>query len=325
VYNSTFYCDGTATYCYSLVKAPASFAQAAANCTAMNGWLVKYDTPLQQFDVESYLNASGALTPYYYWIGIRRASINDSYTYVQDNSSMPQAASNSPYAHWSWRQAVAATQRGFDCVIAQRQFAYDIYMGDATPKQLASVDYYAVNDSIYVALKYGWNAQACNANHAYVCQVPTALFPCYPPPSPTPPPPSPPPPPRPPTPPSGERSTLGSSAPLRLWRATSLRVHVHRRLCSGGRGCQSSIPAPGRPLPLPWPQARRPPTAPSSASTPASSATATASWSGASATRPPTAPCAAASWWSTSRRRSSAWWRPTLATGPRCPETTGTA
>ena len=230
VYNSTFYCDGTATYCYSLVKAPASFAQAAANCTAMNGWLVKYDTPLQQFDVESYLNASGALTPYYYWIGIRRASINDSYTYVQDNSSMPQAASNSPYAHWSWRQAVAATQQGFDCVIAQGQFAYDIYMGDATPKQLASVDYYAVNDPIYVALKYGWNAQACNASHAYVCQVPTALFPCYPPPSPSPPPPSPPDAPLPPGPP-GCREWL-------LWAHTTVAEPQARVLdcipCPGG-------------------------------------------------------------------------------------------
>jgi hypothetical protein len=202
-YNASFFCDGTASYCYSFIKTPANFSAASANCAAMNGWLVMYDSPLLQFDVESYLNISGALTPYYYWIGIRRDSINASYTYVRDNSSLPQGASNSPYAHWSWRQAVAAAQHGFDCVIAQGQFAYDIYMGDATARQLANVDYYATNDPIYVSLKFGWNAQKCNASYAYMCQVPTSLFPCYPPPSPTPPPPAPPPPPMPPTPPSG--------------------------------------------------------------------------------------------------------------------------
>jgi hypothetical protein len=208
VYNSTFFCDGTASFCYSFVKAPANFAAAAAACASMGGGLVKYDSGLQQLDVESYLNASSALTPYYYWIGIRRAGINDSYVYVQDGSALPQVASNSPYAHWSWRQGLSAVQRGFDCVIAQGQFAYDIYLGDETPKRQADIEYYTTNDPIYVSRKHGWNAQACNASYPYVCQVPGANFPCYPPPSPTPPPPTPPPPPMPPTPPSGGRPSL---------------------------------------------------------------------------------------------------------------------
>ena len=203
MYNSTFFCDATASFCYSYVTTPANFSAAAASCTSLGGYLVKYDSGHLQFDVESYLNTTGALTPYYYWIGIARQNINGSYVYVSDGSSLPQSTSNTPYAHWSWRQPVSAAQRGFDCVIAQGQFAYDIYLGGEAAKQQTDAAYYTIDHPMYPSRKHGWNAQSCNASYPYVCQIPGASFTCYPPPSPTPPPPSPPPPPMPPAPKTG--------------------------------------------------------------------------------------------------------------------------
>lgn len=203
VYNSTFFCDATASFCYSYVTTPANFSAAAASCTSLGGYLVKYDSGHLQFDVESYLNTTGALTPYYYWIGIARQNVNGSYVYVSDGSSLPQNTSNTPYAHWSWRQPVSAAQRGFDCVIAQGQFAYDIYLGGEAAKQQTDAAYYTIDHPLYPSRKHGWNAQSCNASYPYVCQIPGASFTCYPPPSPSPPPPSPPPPPMPPAPKTG--------------------------------------------------------------------------------------------------------------------------
>jgi hypothetical protein len=83
-----------------------------------------------QFDVETAFNATGALTPYAYWIGLRRPDNVSAYAFEADGSAPLQVPSSSPYAHWSWVQAVAAAQAGFDCVIAQGAFAYDLYLGD---------------------------------------------------------------------------------------------------------------------------------------------------------------------------------------------------
>ena len=106
---------------------------------------------------------------------------------------------------------------------SQGQFAYDIYLGDATPKRQADIEYYTVADPIYVSRKHGWNAQACNASYPYLCQVPGAAFPCYPPPSPAPPPPAPPPPPMPPTPPSGGCRACPPVQPQPAFRMSSPR------------------------------------------------------------------------------------------------------
>jgi hypothetical protein len=50
-------------------------------------------------------------------------------------------------------------------------------------------------------LKYGWVVSDCTATLPFICQVPSSIFPCYPPPG------SPPPPPRPPSPPSPPMSS----------------------------------------------------------------------------------------------------------------------
>ena len=102
-----------------------------------------------------YFNASGALTPYYYWIGVQRASNASDYLYTFDNSSLPQLASDSPYAHWSWVQQVAAKQSGFDCVIAQGSYAYDVYQGNSGLKALANPALYTTNDPMFTSKKYG--------------------------------------------------------------------------------------------------------------------------------------------------------------------------
>jgi hypothetical protein len=51
-YNATFFCDGQALYCYSFHRTAAPFAAASAACQAMSGWLVKYESASQQYDVE---------------------------------------------------------------------------------------------------------------------------------------------------------------------------------------------------------------------------------------------------------------------------------
>jgi hypothetical protein len=105
--------------------------------------------------VLQYFNQSRALTPYYYWIGVHRPFSNQSFVYTADNSSLPQGASNSPYAHWSWVQPVAARQALYDCVMAQGNYAYDIYLGDGSAKAQATTAYYAISDPVFVSKKYG--------------------------------------------------------------------------------------------------------------------------------------------------------------------------
>jgi hypothetical protein len=52
-------------------------------------------------------------------------------------------------------QQVAAKQTGFDCVIAQGSYAYDIYQGDSSLKALANPALYTTNDPMYTSKKYG--------------------------------------------------------------------------------------------------------------------------------------------------------------------------
>ena len=80
---------------------------------------------------------------------------NQSFVYTADGSALPQLASNDPYAHWSWVQPVAAAQLGFDCVIAQGNYAYDMYLGDGSAKAQANVNRYTISDPVFVSKKFG--------------------------------------------------------------------------------------------------------------------------------------------------------------------------
>jgi prepilin-type processing-associated H-X9-DG protein len=59
----------------------------------------------------------------YYWTGIRRLNSSANFTFV-DGSELPQAASNSPYAHWNWYQPLAANRSGYDCVMAYNAYRW---------------------------------------------------------------------------------------------------------------------------------------------------------------------------------------------------------
>jgi hypothetical protein len=43
-YNKTYFCDGSATLCYTHVAAAANFDQQRATCEAMGGELVRYNS-----------------------------------------------------------------------------------------------------------------------------------------------------------------------------------------------------------------------------------------------------------------------------------------
>jgi hypothetical protein len=60
-----------------------------------------------------------------------------------DSSMLSQQPSRAPYAHWSWHHAQAANTSGYDCVLAQKAYSYDWYLGDGTLAQLADATLYA--------------------------------------------------------------------------------------------------------------------------------------------------------------------------------------
>jgi hypothetical protein len=96
-----------------------------------------------------------------------------------------------------------ATQ--YNCALAWQDLAYDEYKSsDRNVSAMRSMSNYNT-DPRYAAFKYGWAVYDCSIAYPYICQIPTANFPCAPPPSPPTPPPSPPVPPSPPAPPSCEQ------------------------------------------------------------------------------------------------------------------------
>ena len=124
---------------------------------------------------------------------------------------LPQEPSPSPYAHWSWYQyGFAASQDPLlNCVTAWGDLAYETFYGDANDtQQLGSIIFYQT--AAGSALKHGWTPAPCNTTLPFFCQLPTALYPCHPPPSPPAPPPQPPSPPAPPAPPTCACLSLGS-------------------------------------------------------------------------------------------------------------------
>jgi hypothetical protein len=141
-------------------------------------------------------------------------------------SSHPQVPSTSPYAHWSWYQYGhnASSDPLLNCVSAWGDLAYEDFYGDASSAtQLSSVIHYQISSG--AALKHGWTPATCNSVLPYICQLPTALFPCYPPPSPPTPPPQPPSPPSPPAPPSCEW-LLGTAVPPRVCASHCMTLRI---------------------------------------------------------------------------------------------------
>jgi hypothetical protein len=237
--NATFFCDATSTWCYSAMGAgsAANFTSASASCQGAGGALVAYTSEEAQAGVEGYFAVQGQLASRY-WMGISRPYIGVNYTFV-DGTSVPQVRdlladpcgtagqralqqalmspptclparraqepSASPYAHWSWYQyGFAASQDPLlNCVTAWGDLAYETFYGDTNDTlQLGSIIFYQT--AAGSVLKHGWTPSTCNTTLPFICQLPTALFPCYPPPSPPAPPPQPPSPPSPPAPPTCE-------------------------------------------------------------------------------------------------------------------------
>ncbi len=168
-----------------------------------------YTSLAKQLMIENYFDL-GPLTDYYYWIGVKRAGGGSAFEHA-DGSALPQGASNAPsYAHWSWFHALAANGTvNYDCVIAQQAFRYERYIGNSSDaRQLADSRFYNT-DPRNKELAYGWNAYPCGARLHFVCEVPTSVFPCFPPPKPPLTPGAPPPPPSPPRPAAGSGGGSG--------------------------------------------------------------------------------------------------------------------
>ncbi len=78
----TSYCPASdsATSCYILLKAAASYAVQKAACTSLNGYLAVLSTPSEQLEVETHFRAAGTIlgpgSPDYYYIGLEKLGIN---------------------------------------------------------------------------------------------------------------------------------------------------------------------------------------------------------------------------------------------------------
>ena len=64
VNTAKLYCPShaNATSCYYIITTVASFATHKANCTAMGGYLVAYNSAFEQLDVETYFMAQGTMS-----------------------------------------------------------------------------------------------------------------------------------------------------------------------------------------------------------------------------------------------------------------------
>jgi hypothetical protein len=147
-----------------------------------------------------------ALTEYYYWIGVKRAGTGAAYEYSSTPPELPQAVSNAPYAHWSWYHTIANRSSGYDCVIAQQAFKFELFIGDTNNSAHVTDSRYYNTNPANKELAYGWNGYPCVAKLHAVCEVHASRFPCM---SPMPPPQAPPGPPPPPRPPAGSGMSGG--------------------------------------------------------------------------------------------------------------------
>ncbi len=238
---------------------------------------------------QAYFRLRGTL-PKNYWLSATRppaagAGTNltfGNFTWPGSTDPLPSNISAEPYTHWAWYYPFTVASKGYDCVYASADLAYDIYLAGDNKDDYTNSLNYLQND----ASKNGWNLGTCSIKYYYICEAPSTVFPCYPPPNPPSPPPLPPSPPSPPMPPTCERHCGHAAAALAdaFQHAASLcrqntRPHKHR----------SAKRAPA-------PQARRPPTPASSATPAARCATSTLPTPLPSATPLPTARAWAAAW-----------------------------
>jgi hypothetical protein len=206
-YNTTFFCDTNAVDCWMVMEQNASQSLAAQACQSWGGQLIAYPSESKQRMVEAYFRLRGSL-PRNYWLSATRppaagAGTNltfGNFTWPGSTDPLPANISASPYTHWSWYYPFTVNSKGYDCVVAASDLGYDVYLGADTKDDYTNSLNYLQNE----ANKSGWNLATCSLKYFYICEAPSTVFPCYPPPSPPSPPPLPPSPPSPPMPPTCE-------------------------------------------------------------------------------------------------------------------------
>ncbi len=175
--SASFFCDASSSSCYTLLPAAATYPGSAASCSALGGALVQYLSAAQQLEVEHYFGAQGVLSAPY-WQGVRRLQADTPYALSNTSVSLLQAASNAPYAHWTWGFTAARQTAGLDCVMADPAAAYDVYQGDASLRQQTNASYYLATSP---RTKFGWAPALCGRPLQAICQTPAASYPCQPP------------------------------------------------------------------------------------------------------------------------------------------------
>jgi hypothetical protein len=158
------------------------------------------DIPLLTL-LQSYFRMRGTL-PRSYWLSAKRVTAgNSSYFAWPGNVTIASNVSTTPYAHWGWYYPFLTGSPSYDCVYASEPLAYDIYLGGSSRDDTTNSLNFLTNE----ANKAGWNLGLCTLRYYFICEAPSSVFPCFPPPSPPTPPPSPPSPPSPPMPPTCEQ------------------------------------------------------------------------------------------------------------------------
>ncbi len=195
-----FYCDACTRSCFRVIPTPAAFHKAAADCAAQGGSLVTYNSSAKQLAVEQYFADAGTLPTNVYWLGANRTSKTQRFAWL-DNTTIGTVPNDDPYIRWNWFYPTRRVLE-YHCALARASSAYQFYAGDATKTGVQS--FYKTDPNLD-SLAYGWDMDDCAKEYPYICEIPTAAFPWYPPPNPPPPPPAPPAPPSPPAPPTCEQ------------------------------------------------------------------------------------------------------------------------
>jgi hypothetical protein len=56
-------------------------------------------------------------------VGVQRSNFTGLFSYLT-GAAAPQVASESPYAHWGWKQQALAAVQGYNCTLAWKDMAY---------------------------------------------------------------------------------------------------------------------------------------------------------------------------------------------------------
>ncbi len=135
-----------------------------------------------------------------------------------------------PYAHWTWTFNTDKNGTANNCTKASGAVKYDQFYG-LDPTNVTQQN----DQALYLTtagsdLKYGWVVSSCTTTMGFICQVPSTIFPCLPPPA------SPPPPPLPPSPPSPPMATRCEQ---QSWHESNQQVH--QGLCRSTRQRKLSL------------------------------------------------------------------------------------